>query len=131
MLNVTAAVITREDKILIAQRSKEDKLSLKWEFPGGKQEAGETPEVCLRREIMEELNLDIDVQNFLGSSIYKQDTREINLMAYKALIISGEIKLNVHNDIKWVSISDLKNYDFAPADVKLIGEIDFFNLLNN
>lgn len=120
MLQVTAAVIMNEGKVLIAQRSKEDKLSLKWEFPGGKLEEGETPEACLKREIMEEMNLNIEVLEFMGSCVYSYGTREIELMAYKAHILSGEMKLNVHNDVRWVKISDLNHYDLAPADIELI-----------
>lgn len=125
MIFVTAAIITNEDKILITQRAKADKLSLKWEFPGGKIEKGETPEACLKREIMKELNLDIDVLEYMGSTIYKYETGEINLIAYKAIIISGEIKMNVHNDARWVTIDELESYDLAPADIELIKLIDF------
>jgi 8-oxo-dGTP diphosphatase len=119
MLLVTAAIIIKEDKILIAQRSKEDKLSLKWEFPGGKLEYGETPQACLKREIMEELNLNIEVLGFMGSCIYDYGARKIELMAYKAQIISGDLKLNVHHDAKWIRVNELKDYDLAPADVEL------------
>lgn len=120
MLLVTAAVIIKENRILITQRAKEDKLSLKWEFPGGKLEEGETPEECLKREITEELNLDIEILGFMGSCIYDYGTREIKLMAYQAQIISGDLRLNVHHDAKWITLNELKDYDLAPADVELI-----------
>lgn len=66
------------------------------------------------------MNLDIEVLNFLGSITYQYKNGEINLIAYKARAISGSMKLNVHNDAKWVSVTELKNFDFAPADVELI-----------
>ncbi|HBR01455.1 MAG TPA: 8-oxo-dGTP diphosphatase MutT [Ruminiclostridium sp.] len=123
MLNVAAAVIVKENKILITQRAKEDSFPLKWEFPGGKLEEGETPEECLKREITEELNLDIDVQNYLGSYAYPYETGDIRLIIYKAQIISGDMQLNVHNDAKWVTVNELKNYEFPPADTDLIEKL--------
>ena len=123
MLNVAAAVIVKENKILITQRAKEDSFPLKWEFPGGKLEEGETPEECLKREIIEELNLDIDIQDYLGSYTYPYETGDIRLIAYKAQIISGNMQLNVHNDAKWVTVNELKNYEFPPADTDLIEKL--------
>ena len=123
MLNVAAAVIVKENKILITQRSKEDSFSLKWEFPGGKLEEGETPEECLKREIIEELNLDIEVQDYLGSYAYPYETGDIRLIIYKAQIISGDMQLNVHNDAKWVTVNEMKNYEFPPADTDLIEKL--------
>lgn len=121
MINVAAAVIVNNDgDILITQRSEEDKLSLKWEFPGGKIENGETAEECLEREIMEELNLKIEVLEYLGSCVHKYDTKEICLIAHKARVLSENMKLNVHNAVRWVKEYELKNYDFAPADIKLL-----------
>jgi 8-oxo-dGTP diphosphatase len=121
MINVTAAVIeNQEGKILITQRSKEDKLSLKWEFPGGKIEDGETAEECMKREIREELNLDIEVVGYLGSCVYKYDSVEICLIAYKARALTDDLRLNVHNAARWVTADELKYYDFAPADIKLL-----------
>jgi len=121
MINVAAAVITNKDgKILITQPSRDDNLSLKWEFPGGKIEQGETAEECLKREIMEELGLVIEVMDFLGSCVYGYETGEINLIAYKARALSEDFQLRVHNDARWVKAEDLGQFDFAPADVELM-----------
>jgi 8-oxo-dGTP diphosphatase len=124
MINVAAAVIVNKDgKILVTQRSKNDNLSLKWEFPGGKIEDGETAEECLKREIMEELNLEIEVLGYLGSCVYKYDTGEICLIAYKVGTLSEDLRLNVHNDAKWIRTDELRCYDFAPADIELLNVI--------
>jgi len=124
MVNVAAAVIeNRKGEILITQRSKDDRLAFKWEFTGGKIEEGETAEECLKREIMEELDLNIEVLDCLGSCVYRYDTGEIRLIAYKARALSKSIRLNVHNDARWINIDDLRYYDLAPADIELLNVI--------
>jgi len=128
---VTAAVIIENGKVLVAQRAVNDKLALKWEFPGGKLETGETPEVCLVREIKEELNLNIAVDSLCSATMYKYDTGEIELIAYYAKIIGGEIKLNVHNDARWVDSKSLNDYDFTPADLPIVESVSKVLLLNS
>ena len=99
---VTAAIIEKDDKVLITQRKADDKRSLKWEFPGGKVKDGETPEACLKREIKEELGIDVSVLGYFGTSIYHYDDISVELMAYQAVWQAGEIILNAHNDFRWV-----------------------------
>ncbi|WP_053956528.1 (deoxy)nucleoside triphosphate pyrophosphohydrolase [Inediibacterium massiliense] len=120
MKDVTAAVIIKDDLILIARRGKNENLEGKWEFPGGKIEKDETPQQCLKREIQEELNIEIEVGDFLGESIYKYSNGEIRLLAYFSIIIEGEMKLSVHDKVKWVNIKEMDTFDFAPADVPLV-----------
>ncbi|MCF8010751.1 MAG: (deoxy)nucleoside triphosphate pyrophosphohydrolase [Clostridiales bacterium] len=117
MKKVTAAIIEKNGKILITQRPRTDKLSLKWEFPGGKVESGETPEECLVREIKEELNLDIKITGHFMNSNYKYESGEIELICYFAEITGGEITLNFHETAKWIERGNLKDFDFAPADI--------------
>lgn len=128
MKEVTAAIITNNDKILIAQRAKNENLAGKWEFPGGKTEKGETPQQCLKREIQEELELNIEVGEFLGESIYTYSNGQIKLMAYFSTIIDGKIQLHVHDQVEWVTIDEIGKYDFAPADIPLVEKLqDTYN----
>lgn len=128
MKEVTAAIITNNDKILIAQRAKNENLAGKWEFPGGKTEKGETPQQCLKREIQEELELNIEVGEFLGESIYTYSNGQIKLMAYFSTIIDGKIQLHVHDQVEWVTIDEIGKYDFAPADIPLVEKLqDMYN----
>ncbi len=123
---VTAAIIEKDEKYLITQRASNDKLPLKWEFPGGKVELGETPEECLIRELKEELNLDIVVGKKIATSIYSYGSGTINLVAYAAQIVSGSMKLLVHHDARWVSGSQLDQFDFCPADIAIIEKLKEF-----
>ena len=120
---VTAGIIEKDDKILIAKRQKGKYLESQWEFPGGKLEPGETPQECLRRELMEELNIDTKIGAFFTSNKFFCNNKEIELLAYKVSFISGDIKLNDHLDAKWVKLEELKNFDFVPADKKIVHEL--------
>lgn len=120
---VTAAIIKENDKCLICQRGSEDECSLLWEFPGGKLEEGETLEACIVREIKEELELDIEVQDVFTTSIYHFDNKEIHFTVYNALIVAGQIKLNVHNDARWVTVKELDLYKFMPADIEFVDKL--------
>lgn len=120
MKEVTAAIIKRENRVLIAERAPGENLSGQWEFPGGKIEPGETPQECLKREIREELEVDIDVLDFFGESIYEYHSGSIKLIAFWCKWISGDFRLNVHSRIEWVTRQQLDLYDFAPADLPLV-----------
>jgi 8-oxo-dGTP diphosphatase len=120
MRKVTAAILVKDNKILIAKRPSNDKLANKWEFPGGKIEDGETPEECLVREIKEEFNIDIEVKTYFGNSIYNYDHGSIELLAYLAHTESIELTPTAHDEYIWVSISELTKYDFAPADIPFV-----------
>lgn len=123
MKDVTAAIIIENRKVLIAQRADSGRMALKWELPGGKIEPGETPEQCLKREIREELDIDIDVLEFFGESKYSYDFGEIRLLSYFCRRLGGNISLNVHKSIEWASPECLENFDFAPADIPLIEKL--------
>jgi len=123
MKEVTAAIILMDNRVLIAQRAPGDKLAGKWEFPGGKLELGETPQECLKREIREELDVEIEVSGFFGESIYAYHSGTIKLMAFWCKWISGDFTLKVHSQIAWVNHVELDLYDFAPADIPLMEKL--------
>ena len=126
MIDVVAAVIVKDNKFLITRRAPKLKLEGMWEFPGGKVEEGEslyTAEEALKRELVEELKIETEIGNYIETSIYEYPNVTVKLMAYFATVISGEIKLSVHDEAKWISISEVENFKFAPADIPFIEKL--------
>ncbi|MGB9867415.1 MAG: (deoxy)nucleoside triphosphate pyrophosphohydrolase [Bacillota bacterium] len=114
-LIVTAAVLRRDGKVLISQRQ-EGHLAGMWEFPGGKLEPGETPEECLARELMEELNVGAEVKDILAVVYHEYQDGPILLLAYDCALLPGEgIEETPH--VRWVSPWELDAFKLAPADV--------------
>lgn len=117
---VTAAIIRKGSKILIARRSPNKDLGGYWEFPGGKIEEGETPQECLRRELQEELGIVVNVGTFYMENEHNYGEKIILLKAYECEHISGDIILDDHDKIEWVYKSEFINFKFAPADIPFI-----------
>ena len=124
MLTVVAALIVRDNKLLVCQRRRDDSYGLQWEFPGGKVEPRETPAQALVREIREELDVDASV----GTEIYRtthryRDTQtELELIFFQARIPDDAMPRNLAFEaFEWSSISALPQYDFLQADKELIG----------
>ena len=122
MLQVTCAIIAHANKILICQRSASMKLPLKWEFPGGKIEAGESKEECLRREIKEELNIDISIERALTMIEHHYPDFSLRLYPFVCGLQSGEVKALEHAQAIWVAIDQLADYDWAEADLPIVRE---------
>lgn len=118
-MKVAAAIILKESKVLIAKRASHKTLAGFWEFPGGKIEPDETPEDCLKRELHEELDIEIIVGDFLAEHIHDYGTFQILLKGYLCSFVSGSFKMTDHDEIKWVDVRDLPEYKLAPADVPL------------
>ncbi len=114
---VTAAIIIRNGKILIAKRKEG-----KWEFPGGRVEKGERMEECLKREIKEELDMDIKIIEYFMKVEHEYDFGKIELHAFLAKSHQNAKPIE-HEEIKWVSIEDAYKYDFMEADRKIIEEL--------
>jgi 8-oxo-dGTP diphosphatase len=116
MMDVTAAILVAEGKVLIARRRPDASQPGLWEFPGGKLEAGESPEECLRRELREELAVEIGVDGPFAESIHPQGGRTIRLLAYRVRLLGGTPRPLEHAEIAWVAPGELERYDFLPAD---------------
>lgn len=120
MKEVTAAIIREGEKILICQRAADDECPLLWEFPGGKRENGEILEECIKREIREELGLDIRIIDIFMESIYRFNGEEIYFTVYNAEITGGQLSINVHNNVRWVTVDEIGKYSFMPADINFV-----------
>jgi len=128
MKKVTAAIIKDENRLLIAKRHSKDPLGGKWEFPGGKIEPGETPQECLVREIKEELGVEVKIGPFYDDNVYSSQDHDIHLLFYWAEVINGEVISVVHDDLKWTTIEELVNFDFAPADIPIVKRLEKENI---
>ena len=115
-IDVVAAVIKKNDFFLIANRSFEANSSGLWEFPGGKVEEKETFESALKREIEEELSLKIQVGDKITTIDLKASDKHISVHYFYALILSGQITLNVHSEFKWVKRNQLSNFKYIDGD---------------
>lgn len=128
MTDVSCALITRKTgEILVTQRGAAMRLPLKWEFPGGKVEIGETAEACVVREIAEELSLIVEIRERLTSYVYGEGHGAICLIPFVCKIVSGEILLSEHADFKWLEPGELLALDWAEADLPIVN--DYLNSL--
>ncbi len=114
-IRVAAAIIERNREVLIGKR-RAGHFSGRWEFPGGKIEEGETPEECLRRELHEELAIEARIGALFQSTVYAYSHATVELITFRCEILSGEIALRDHTEVRWVPLTDLERYDFPEAD---------------
>ena len=120
-IKVVAAIIIHEDKILIAKRNYGEFEGL-FEFPGGKIEPGELPEEALKREIKEEMEVDIDVLKFFMNVQYDYPTFHLNMDCFICNLKDQHFVLNDHSEIKWIHAED-KNIEWVPADIQIIEKL--------
>tara|TARA_B110000495_G_C22953966_1_gene558770 strand:- start:526 stop:903 length:378 start_codon:yes stop_codon:yes gene_type:complete len=118
--NVVAAIIKKNNYYLIAKRNKNKHFGLKWEFPGGKVEINETYSEALSREIKEELDISIKINEKIAEEKYRDEKIDIILHYYLCSYLGGNIKLNEHEDFAWVEKKDLDKYDFVEGDRNII-----------
>ena len=118
-VNVVAAIIVKDDEIFITQRGYGDYKDM-WEFPGGKIELGEALENALIREIKEELSVTIKVGKWIGTIEHDYPTFHLVMHTFLCSITSGELELKEHEAARWITIKEMNNVDWLPADKKLI-----------
>lgn len=122
MLKVCCAIIECNNKILVAQRSSSMVLPLKWEFPGGKIENEECEEVCIVREIQEELGMDITVKTRLTPVIYHYEEFSLELIPFICEVTNSTFQITEHTAVCWATLDELSNFDWASADIPIVNE---------
>jgi 8-oxo-dGTP diphosphatase len=129
-INVVGGIIVDENKILVAQRSIQKEHPLKWEFPGGKIKVNENPIEALKREIKEELSVDVKKSKFLLDYEYDyQEIKKIHLYFYKIDEYIGKVRNIEHNQLLWTHCNDLEKLDFLDGDRMIIDHIQNSNIL--
>lgn len=123
MTEVVAALIWDKDKFMICQRPTHKARGLLWEFVGGKVEPGETKEQALIRECQEELAVTLSIGYVFMDVVHEYPDLTVHLTLFNAAILEGIPKKLKHNDIKWITPSEISNYEFCPADVEILKKI--------
>ena len=121
-IEVVAAIIRMGDKILATQRGYGEWKDW-WEFPGGKMEAGETPEAALRREIREELSAEISVEELLCTVEYDYPAFHLKMHCYLCSLVTEALHLNEHEAAKWLTKDELDGVKWLPADLEVVQTI--------
>ena len=123
MTEVVAALIWQGDKFMICQRPAHKARGLLWEFVGGKVEPGETNEQALIRECREELAVTLSVGSVFMDVIHEYPDLMVHLTLFNATIAGGEPQKLEHNDIQWITPSEISNYEICPADEEILARI--------
>lgn len=127
---VVAAILLRDDEVLCCQRSESDLFPLKWEFPGGKIEPGETPEQALIRELNEELSIHAEIGPLMETIRHSYTTGVvIELFFFRVDRWVGEIQNQIFKDVRWVKRTKLNALEFLKADLRLVERIALGQLL--
>jgi 8-oxo-dGTP diphosphatase len=121
-MHVACAIIEKDGAVLSTQRSESMSLPLKWEFPGGKIREGERPEDCLKREVHEELELEIAVGKGLTPVTHRYPEFTVTLYPFLCTITDGEMVLHEHKDLAWLQPERLHELDWAEADAPILKE---------
>lgn len=122
-IEVVAAIIRKDGKYFATQRRNGEFGGL-WEFPGGKVEPGETAELALKREIQEELGIDITIDKFLCTTDYDYPSFHLTMHSFLCAIESGEIELREHKSARWLTVETLNNVEWLPADKEVIDNLN-------
>lgn len=122
-IKVVAAVIRDGDKIFATARGYGEHKGM-WEFPGGKIEPGETPEAALKREILEELDTEIEVGELIDIIEYDYPTFHLSMECYLCSIIKGDLILKEAEDGRWLTSDTIRSVNWLPADITLIDKLE-------
>jgi 8-oxo-dGTP diphosphatase len=123
VIEVAAGLIFRDGKLLITQRHAEAHLGGLWEFPGGKREAGETFEDCLRRELREELGCEVAVGELMESLVHAYPTKTVQLQFFVCRWLAHEPRAIGCADLRWITREELDRYEFPAADARLLEQL--------
>ncbi|EAR09835.1 (deoxy)nucleoside triphosphate pyrophosphohydrolase [Reinekea blandensis] len=123
VLPVVAGILVSADRVLCARKAEGTSMAGCWEFPGGKIETGETPELALHRELKEELGIIADIGDYFADNHYVSNDRTLHLMAYWVTRYSGEFTLTDHDALHWSSLSGLSDLNWAPADIPIVDKL--------
>ena len=123
MIRVVCGIIYKDDKILLTRRKKGKSLEGFWEFPGGKVEKDETDTIALKRELKEELGLEISEPNYFCENKHDYNTFSIHLVAYKCTALDNPKKLVDHDKFEWVMVNEIGDFNLADADRPLLKEL--------
>lgn len=121
-IDVVAAVICDKGRVFVTQRGYGDYKD-GWEFPGGKVEAGETPEEALAREIREELDTEIEVGEYLDTIEYDYPTFHLSMKCFRCAVKTGELVLKEHEAAKWLTTDELDSVGWLPADITILDKV--------
>jgi 8-oxo-dGTP diphosphatase len=124
-IEVVAAIIIKDNKIFATQRGYGD-FKDRWEFPGGKMEAGESREDAIIREIKEELDIDIIVNRYLTTVDYDYQNFHLTMHCFLCEIINGKPTLLEHKAAKWLSREELDSIDWLTADIEVVKKLKIF-----
>lgn len=120
IVEVVAALIWDQDKFMICQRPAHKARGLLWEFVGGKVEPGETKEQALIRECQEELAITLNVGEVFMDVTHEYPDLMVHLTLFHATIREGTLQKLEHNDIRWITVDEIDQYEFCPADVEIL-----------
>lgn len=122
-IKVVAAIIKKDNQILVAKRNYGEFENM-WEFPGGKPEANETDQIALKREIMEELNINVTIDEFFMCAEYDYPTFHLSMNCYLCEMNDEHFTLSAHSDIEWLSLdAPIDAIDWIPADIQIIKKL--------
>ena len=119
-IKVTAGILYRQNQFLIARRQRGTHLENLWEFAGGKLEPGESDEEGLKRELLEELGVEVEVGDFVMEIKHDYPEKSVHLLFYDIKSFTGEPSPLVHDEVRWITIDQINDYEFPPADIPVL-----------